>query len=163
MTEKFKVTNATVKIPRLDPVTKSDQRNALEKRGHAVQFRDESDRPIMLQAGQSTIVSRIDAGLLGLQRGGFIRIEKIDDIAAALKEHSYQPSNHQKNAEFRKAKTSQMGQESYSQRSGSEYEGAINPDGEPNFLARAARKREPRKKRGLNVSTSGNDKASREG
>jgi hypothetical protein len=157
MTEKFKVTNTTVKPQRIDPATKSDQRSALEKRGHAVQFRDESDRPIMLQAGQSTIVSRLDAGLLGLQRGGFINIEKIDNIADALKQHSYQPSNHQKNAEIRKAKANQMGMENYKTAGGSEYEGAVNPDGDPNFLVKARSSKAPKKKRSLNVSTAGSN------
>lgn len=154
MSEKFKVTNSTVKTPRIDPVTKADVRTALERKGHAVQFRDENDRPIMLQAGQSTIISKIDSGILGLQRGGFVKIEKIDDIATALKEHSYQPSNHQKNAEARKAKASQMGTDSYTQRGGAEHEGAVNPDGDPNFLVKAKKTTKGSKgKRGLNVTT----------
>lgn len=154
MGEKYKVTNTTVKPARL--VDGKDLRPAVERKGHAVSFRDEKNTPIMLQAGQSTIVSNLDSGLLGLQRGGFVKIEKIEDITTALQEHAYKPTNHQHNANVRKAKTAQMGVENYKQNGGSEHEGAVNPDGDPNFLVKASPKgsRKPRQKRGLNVSAS---------
>jgi hypothetical protein len=146
MSEKFKITNTTVKAQRI--VDGKDVRSAVEKKGHAVSFRDERNSPIMLQAGQSTIISNLDSGLLGLQRGGFVKIEKIDDIATALQEHAYKPTAQQHNKQVRKAKTAQMGVENYKQKGGSEHEGAVNPDGDPNFLVKATRKAKPRQKRG---------------
>lgn len=151
-TEKFKITNTTVKSPKL--TNGQDLRSATEKRGHAVSFRDERNNPVMLQAGQSTIVSNVDGGLLGLQRGGFIKIEKLKDITSALEEHAYKPTAHLHNQNVRKARAAQMGIENKSLKGGKEHEGAVNPDGDPNFLVTAKRKTQTRQKRSSRVSAS---------
>lgn len=156
-TQKFKITNTTVKSPKI--VEGQDTRSATEKRGHAVSFRDERNNPVMLQAGQSTIISNVDGGILGLQRGGFVKIESIKDITSALKEHAYKPTAHVHNQSIRKAKATQMGLEDKTLKGGSEHEGAINPDGDPNFLVKATRKTQTRQKRGSRVSASGSNKA----
>jgi hypothetical protein len=148
--QKFKITNTTVKPQKV--VNGQDVRSATERRGHAVSFRDERNNPVMLQAGQSTIISNVDGGLLGLQRGGFVKIEPLKDITSALEEHAYKPTTHVHNQKVRKAKAAQMGLESKDLKGGSEHEGAVNPDGDPNFLVKAPKKSQTRQKRGSRVS-----------
>ena len=150
--QKFKVTNTTVKPQKV--VDGKDLRSATEKRGHAVSFSDERNNPVILQAGQSTIVSNVDGGLLGLQRGGFVKIEPLKDITSALEEHAYKPTAHVHNQNARKAKAAQMGLEDKTLKGGAEHEGAVNPDGDPNFLVKATRKGQTRQKRGSRVSSS---------
>lgn len=161
---KYKVTNTTVKPVRRD-IHGADTRPAVERVGHPVKFKDgdaDNAPDRILQSGQHCIVSHVNSGLLGLQRGGFVRIEKIDDISTALREHAYDGKAVQTRTKpKRKATAVEMGKDTYSQRSGSEHEGAVNPDGDPNFLVKAKRGGTGRAKRkGLaNVSGSGNDKA----
>lgn len=165
---KFKVTNTTVKAVRKDPKTGNDIRTATEKVGHGVQFRVGPDpqtaRLIRLQQGQSTLVDALDPGLLNLQRGGFVRIEPIKDIAAALQEHSFQKAQNlasrKKDAEAkrdqdRKARAVEMGKDTYAQKGGSELEDAVNPDGDPNFLAKAASTAKRRKRKGVADASAG--------
>lgn len=158
---KFRITNTTVKAPRLDQNGK-DLRTAVEKVGHSVQFRTNLDtptpRPQTLRQGQSTLVDNIDPGLLNLQRGGFVKIEKIKDISAALKEHSLQQKTKKsekvkaageaRSSAEKKARAVEMGQDTHEQRGGSEKEDAVNPDGNPNFLAQAGKIRKGRKRKG---------------
>jgi hypothetical protein len=149
--EKYKVTNITVKPVRKDGKG-NDLRPAIERVGHPVQFRDETGRPVTLQAGHHCIASHIDGGLLGLQRGGFIKIEKIEDIAAALREHAYQANSTKARVrgadQARQAQVVQMGLDSHQQKSGAEYDGAVNPDGDPNFLVKATKQNGRRRRKG---------------
>lgn len=157
---KFKITNTTVKPPKLDPKTGKDMRTAIEKVGHSVQFRVGPDqttaRVVRLIQGMSTLVDNLDPGLLNLQRGGFIRIEPIKDIAAALREHSLQQketkatakkSAEAKRDDNRKARAVEMGKDTYAQKGGAELEDAVNPDGDPNFLATATSSKGGRKRK----------------
>lgn len=129
MQRQFKVTNTTVKPQRV--VNGRDERTAIEKVGHPVSFSDEKGKPIMLQQGQVTVVNELDSGLLNLKRGGFVRIEEIKDFADVLSEHTYKPTTHQVNAEIRKGKVVPSGTKGIE-------EDAVNPDGEPNFVAKAS-------------------------
>lgn len=161
--ERFKVTNTTVKAPRKDKHGK-DLRSTTERVGHPVQFRDENDRIVTLQAGSATIVGKVDGGLLGLQRGGFIQISKVEDIAQELKAHSFQerPSRAQikqqmrSNSTEKTATVSKTGFEKPASEKGEEYEGAVNPDGAPNFLVTAKRGGNRRsRKKGTTDATAG--------
>ena len=135
MKGQFKVTNITAKTAGVD-IGRYD-RTATETVGHPVSFQDQDGKPIMLQQGQVTIVSRLDSGLLNLRRGGFVRIEEVKDFADVLGEHAYKPSMQEQNAATRRAKAVPMGQ-NFSEDSIANDAGAVNPDGEPNFVAKAA-------------------------
>lgn len=151
---KFKVTNSTVKPVKLCPKTGKDLRKNIEKVGHAVQFRigaDEKTAQIKrLFQGQSTLVDNVDPGLLNLQRGNFVKIEAIKDIAAALREHALKGAEthgvRKRAAEAerdnaRKARVVEMGKDTHDQKSGAEHEDAVNPDGDPNFLAQTSKRK----------------------
>lgn len=163
--ERFKITNTTVK-----PIRKGkngeDLRTMTEKVGHSVQFRDEHDRAVILTQGRSAIINSLLPGIMELQRGGFVTIEPITDIAAALKEHSLQAEQERaakrqaaeaKKADpnvTRKARAVEMGKDTHEQRGGSEHEDAVNPDGNPNFLAKASKNRKRKGvKDGLSADT----------
>ncbi len=146
---KFKITNTTVKPVKKGP-NGTDLRTAVEKVGHAVQFRNAKDQVIVLHPGRMTIIEDVDPGLLNLQRGGFIKIEPIKDISAALKEHALQESAgldarkkaaEERKNDNRKARAVEMGKDTHSQQGGAEHEDAKNPDGDPNFIARASSKK----------------------
>lgn len=162
---KFKVTNTTVKPVRKDPKTGQDLRTAVEKVGHGVQFRVGQDqqtaRVVRLQQGQSTLIDNIDHGLLNLQRGGFVRIEQVKDIAAELQAHSLQKTQDtsarkkaaaEKREADRKARAVEMGKDNYAQKGGAETDDAVNPDGDPNFLAQATKPTKKRRRRGQEVA-----------
>lgn len=129
MKGQFKVTNTTVKAQRV--VNGKDTRTTIEKVGHPVSFSDDKGKPVMLQQNQVTVVNELDSGLLNLRRGGFIKIEEIKDFADILQEHTYKPTTHQVNAEIRKGRVVEMGTKGVD-------EDAVNPDGEPNFVAKAS-------------------------
>lgn len=160
--ERYKVTNTTVKPPRPNAQGK-DTRTAVEKVGHLVKFVEGQHERILLP-GQARIVADLDDGLRGLEHGGFVRIEKYSSTAKSLKDHVYQSQVDKQvvretikkdNSGGSRAKAVEMGQDTYQQKTGQEYEGAVNPDGDPNFLVRA--------KRDENASEQGNNQADGEG
>lgn len=156
---RYKITNTTVRPPKINQNGK-DMRTAIERVGHAVSFRDEKDRTVILTAGRHRFVENIDGGLLGLQRGGYIKIEEVQDMATALKDHTVdekaepvkkkQTSTKKKTSKEastkRKAIAVEMGQDDHAGNSeqaepnSTEYHGAHNPDGEPNFRVIAKKK-----------------------
>lgn len=85
---KYKVTNTTVKPPQIDPKTKKDMRKMVEKVGHVVTFVDNTGRKHTLYQHKPVIVSEVNQGILNLQAGGFVKIEKVDDITDVLKTHA---------------------------------------------------------------------------
>lgn len=158
--KRFKVTNTTIKVPRPDPKTKRDTRTAIEKVGHAIQFRDENDRVIILPPGRSRFVMKVDGGLLGLRRGDYCSIEEVGSISEVLKNQELDGKGAKKvarkkaakKASGRKAKAVEMGQDTHGQiakkaEQNSEYPGAVNPDGEPNFRVIAGKNKKGGKKR----------------
>lgn len=161
MTTYYRVTNTTVKPPRRDKDGK-DLRTTTEKVGHYVTFKKSDKEHTTLPQGRSTLVSNIDEGLMNLARGQLVSIQKIDDISTALKEHTLdnqkqrEASNQALREEHRPkrvAKSVQMGEDKHGTdvKEDSEYKGAVNPDGNPNFVAVASPKRKrgrPRKNAG---------------
>ena len=146
--EKYMITNTTVKPVRRDASGK-DVRTALERVGHPVQFRDENDRTVALLAGQRHLITKMDGGILGLQRGGFVKIEPVKDIAEALAQHAY--TGPTRSRVERKSSAVPMGTAA-----SQDDEGAVNPDGEPNFVVTAKRGgTRKRKQEDQNVAGSG--------
>ena len=150
MSEKYKVTNITVKPVRKDASGK-DTRKAIERIGHPIQTRDERDRLVLIMPGRFKIVNELTQGLITLESWGDAKIEPISDITQALKDHRFQKE--QINEERARvaaaslktesqAKAIEMGKDSHEQRSGSEVEGAVNPDGDPNFLVKTNKVKE---------------------
>jgi hypothetical protein len=166
--KRYLIHNATIKTPRVDPKTGLDHRSLLEVNGHAVEFRTKDrDQPHLLMPNQNPVIlSELNEGIINLVRGGYLRLEEVDDIVSALKVHSLGNNQTSKGAAaaaaaaqtggqsalFNEATAAagaskyetpkytravEMGRDDYGQKSGSELEGAINPDGNPNFLVRA--------------------------
>lgn len=146
----YKVINTTVKPPKLNPRTGQDLRPMTDKVGHNVKFITNDGKEVIVERHRPRIVDHINEGMLRLQRGKFIRIEEIDDVTSVLKKHSFQSNDKllepdevvkeeiiaHPASEKRQAKAVAMGEDSYAQKGGKETEGAINPDGEPNFLVK---------------------------
>lgn len=157
MSKKFKVINTTIKKPITHPKTGADLRSAVQRVGHNVSFRLDTGERVEVERHRPRIVSHINEGMLSLQRRGYLRIEAIDDVTDILQKHTFdskkpdlfKPDDNVKSEgeteavkapaqeEAFKAKAVQMGEDDYKQRSGAEMEGAINPDGDPNFVVKA--------------------------
>ena len=147
--DKFELKNITQK-PK--PVNGRDTRKAIEKVGHPVQFRigRDFDRApiIILMPGRAKIVDEVNSGIIGLREGGFITIRKITNIMDELEQHKYTPKTARQEGaaardDLRKANAVEMGLDPHQGKSGSEYEGAVNPDGDPNFVVKAPRNTGP--------------------
>ena len=132
---KWKVVNTTIKAITKDE-RGNDTRKSMDKIGHPVMFKD-GKNPIVIHAGQMKLITEMNTGIMALQRGGYVRIEKIEDMADALKDHVYKPET--KVVPQMVGKAVEMGHDDYNQKSGQEYEGAVNPDGDPNFIVKAKR------------------------
>ena len=146
---KYRVINTTIK-----PVVRNskgdDVRKALDKIGHPVKFK-EGKNDVVLHAGQMRLVTDLNPGVMALQRGGYVKIEKVEDMNEALKDHVYRPENVVETPhEELKVRAVEMGLDDYKQQEGSEHEGAVNPDGNPNFLVKVKRN-----KKNATVSDSG--------
>jgi hypothetical protein len=150
-TKKYKITNTTVKIPKINPRTNKDIRSMTERVGYGVAIITDDNKRITLYQGRSTIVDHINEGMSGMLRSGDIAIEPIEDISSELKKYTLEnqktvlsSSEDAKMSDSiphtstdRIAKAVEMGVDNYDQKSGKEVEGATNPDGDPNFLVRA--------------------------
>jgi len=164
--KRFKVTNTTVRAPRINPATKADQRTSIERVGYSVSWKEDgAPNCTVLGPNQLKIVSNITDGMLNLRSDGLIQIEEFGDISEVLKTHATtgkrttrrgkapeatpelftQEGEAPQPAGKREARAAEMGQDTYEQKGGVEYEGAVNPSGDPNFVVRApsydARKR----------------------
>lgn len=158
MSKKYKVINTTIKKPIINPKTGADMRPTINRVGHNVSFRLDTGERVEVERHRPRIVPHVNEGMLRLQRGGYIRIESIDDVTDILQKHTldskkpdlFKPDDHVKSegrnetvesevahSSASKVKAVQMGEDTYAQRSGAEMEGAINPDGDPNFVVKA--------------------------
>lgn len=150
--KRFKLINTTVKPPKIHPKTGQDLRIMVEKVGHDLEVILDNNVPIRVERHRPRIVDHVNEGMYRLQRGGFMRIEVVEDVTAMLKPHvidgsrdsilkpdeniKYAEPTHPA-AEDRKARVAQMGEEA--KESLGKNEGAVNPDGEPNFVVTAAK------------------------
>lgn len=117
MHKQYKITNNTVRPVRLDKDGK-DVRTVLEKVGHSVRFVDNNERQHTLYQNRFSIITGLNAGILGLQRGGFIHIEEIKNLAHALREHALgAETKHKPVKTERRANVVEMGKEIHKEES----------------------------------------------
>jgi hypothetical protein len=157
--KKYLVYNETRKEA---PKSGRDTRTTAQKVGHSLSFVDHTGvNRILVAGGRPVMVDKVPPGLFALampdENGDVhVRIREVDNIVEALKEHAAPvrqvPVRQKAFPEGvppvgvnprsqpvgeRQAKAVEMGQDTHQQRGGSEHEGAVNPDGDPNFLVRA--------------------------
>ena len=134
----FKVTNTTIKPKKLSPDGK-DTRTLVERVGHGVQFKTEDGKRLqILQANESAFVHELDGGLLGLRRGGFVSIKEVDIGQELTKDALGEPEARRTSTRKPgRVTASLMGEKPKPSAGGLESSEAVNPDGDPNFIARA--------------------------
>lgn len=154
--ERYKVINTTVKKPRLDPVTKKDMRTAGERVGHSISIRLLGGQSVMVTPQREGIVPYVDEGMLKLVREGKIVIQKFGDVTQVLADHALtskavaaaEPKNPARSADHGTGRAQdqrnvahavEMGRDDYREGTSTEYAGATNPDGNPNFLVTATK------------------------
>jgi len=171
--QRFKLVNTTVKKPRLHPKTAADLRTAIERVGHDVEVILNSGTPLRIEKHRPRIVDHVNEGMHRMEHYGYIRIEPIEDVTAVLKHHTMvtkdtilKPDENVKYEELqskpfekREAKVVMMGESSVEdvKKAESKYEGAVNPDGEPNFSVTASKDMKVNRKRPQREDTPSGD------
>lgn len=155
--KRYLLSNITVKAPRINPQTGKDERTAIERGGHAISYRDAQDRVMLIQPNSTPhIVSDLNEGILRMHHEGLMGVKEVKDFSEILamrqaagerterrgvkKPQTPAFREEAKPAGRRQARAVEMGQDSSRQRQeadASESQGAVNPDGEPNFVVRA--------------------------
>ena len=144
--KRYRVTNTTVKQPKIDPKSNRDLRTAIERVGHPVSWRDSKGNSYAVAANQNPrYVTEIPEGLYRLQRGGLVRIEEVGDITDDMKAHvvgrtastpevkaTIEDTREIPSEEPRKAGAVEMGKDDHS-------DNLVNPDGPDNFTVTAPR------------------------
>jgi hypothetical protein len=157
MQEKYIITNTTVKQPRIDPITKQDGRTLTEKNGYMVSYRDKRDQVTVLRASEFRQVTEVPDNVWGLESEGLVSVRKAKDVAEELKGHTFKRERRGAKAPVaadapvaapteekaekatrgkRQARVVEMGQDGH-RGADSPEDGAIHPDGEPNFVVQA--------------------------
>lgn len=157
MQEKFVITNTTVKQPRIDPKTKQDGRSLSEKNGYSVSFRDKKDQVVLIRATEHKIVTEVPDSVYALENEGLVSVRRMSDVADALKDHTFSGKRERRGVKApepeapapafkeegerpaggkRLARAVQMGEDGHRGAESPE-DGAIHPDGKPNFVATA--------------------------
>lgn len=166
--KRYKVINTTIKAARLNEQGR-DTRTASERVGHAVGIRLDNGKTVMVTPTRPAMLPFINESILRRAREGMLEIQQISGIEDALKEHTLSVKKpapraaEQETAEtvlsnMEKAPTvhaQQMGFDVPPYGASKEYDGATNPDGEPNFVVKAPTKKpaaDGSKKKGLNVN-----------
>lgn len=139
--QRYKITNTTVK-PLKTNARGEDIRPIKQRVGHGVQIvLSQPEEHITLYIpGASKIVDRLSEGVIKMHRKGDISVEIINDIADELRNFTAKPkadevegqkesSRAVKVLEETNAKSYPMGETRESE--------LVNPDGEPNFVAKA--------------------------
>lgn len=142
-TQRYKITNTTQK-PLKTNARGEDLRPVRDRVGHGVQFLlTNPDELITLYANQNVIVDRINDGVLRLFRKRLISVETVADIADELRKLAFKPADVEAliPTQAPAAAPVEAALEKTNARSypmGETREGdAVNPDGEPNFIAKA--------------------------
>jgi hypothetical protein len=165
--QRFKLVNTTVKKPKLHPKTGADLRTAIERVGHDVEVILNSGVPLRIEKHRPRIVDHLNEGMHRMETYGYIRIDPIEDVTQVLKNHVMvtkdsilKPDENVKYEEIMKpaedrkeAKISMMGESSSEdvKKMESKNEGAVNPDGEPNFSVTASKDMKLNRKRAKDV------------
>jgi hypothetical protein len=151
---RYKITNTTIKEPRLGPAGK-DQRKLQEKNGYVVQFRDEigNIRRVTPEkwGGNPVMVTTLSEGLYDMFNKGLIDIVETD-ISQALKRHTLtkksegdavvpEPVKVAAAGEKKRASAAEMGEVLSEKAKEIAYGSATNPDGPDNFTVTASKKK----------------------
>lgn len=164
MRQKYQVQNITRK-PK--PAQGPDTRTTIEKRGHFVVYRNATGNNIMLRPDEVKIVNEPNEDIISLVTTGYLTCTPLKDIADALGNHTGKGASRRKKTDqeaetaadlnyatqqgrkARQARASMMG-ETQETKGVTELDGAVNPDGNPNFTVTANRnsipKRQPRQR-----------------
>jgi hypothetical protein len=135
---KYKVTNATIKPVRLNSKGQ-DIRSVRERVGYGIEFvvgEPPNDHRITIQPGQSKILDSLSEGVLKMFRKGEISIVDVKDIGEELKNFTVAKKEPVVEAPATEPLADLQVKASLSGEAGREEDG-VNPDGEPNFLAKA--------------------------
>lgn len=160
MRQKYQVRNITKK-PK--PAQGPDTRTVIEKRGHFVCYRNSAGNNVMLRPDEVKIINEPNEDIISLVTTGYLSCEPLKDITDALKNHTGTSSRKKKadpeaetaaelaqatamGKRARQARASMMG-ETQNTRGVTELEGAVNPDGNPNFTVTASRDSVPKRER----------------
>ena len=173
MRQKYQVRNITRK-PK--PAQGPDTRTTIEKRGHFVAYRNAQGNNVMLRPDEVKIINEPNEDIISLVTTGYLSCEPLKDITDALQNHTGSTSRKKKGnpeadttAELaqataignraRQARASMMGETQNSKgvtelehtsrprKPAPELEGAVNPDGTPNFTVTASRDSVPKRQR----------------
>lgn len=163
MAVRYQIQNTTKK-PK--PPTGPDTRSLIERNGCFVQYRDTRGNNVMLGVGGVKIVNDLTEDHIALIDQGHMSAVEIKDIAQALKKHAGPAP--------KRGVDAKLGTDIEDQRSGKkharvgkaalmgetqnatgiseleqvpEYEGAVNPDGTPNFTFTAKKNALPKRQR----------------
>lgn len=137
---RWKVTNITIKPLKYDQ-RGHDVRSIRDRVGHAVEFPNgkvEAGKAqlVVLYQTKSVIVDEINDAILKLHSRHYVSVEKIEDITDELKKYAF--TKEEKPAKDKK-ETSQPEAGMSSPMGETREDDAVNPDGEPNFVAKAPR------------------------
>ena len=136
-TSYFKITNTTIKPPRI--VKGVDQRSIRERRGHFLEIPESpgKDAPRkLLHPGHFMTTTYIDNWLAQQEAAGECKIEPVQDMGALLDQfrNQAQPKTLDKAIS---EPVKPQGARAVESGSPGQDEGAINPDGKPNFVVTA--------------------------
>jgi hypothetical protein len=137
--QRYKITNTTVK-PLKTNARGEDIRPIKQRVGYGVQIQltNPEEYVTLFSSGQSKIVDRLSEGVIKLHRRGDISVEIINDIADELRNFTAKPKVEEPVVESPKANKMLEETNSKSYPMGETHEsGLVNPDGEPNFVAKA--------------------------
>lgn len=151
--KRYKITNITIRPPRINPASKQDERTSIERVGYSVSWReDSSPHNVVLGPNQLKIVTGITDGMISLSHDGLIKIEEFGDISEVLQAHAASGRRTQRRGakkdpvpetvhavpqSRRQARVAEMGQDVTGKEAKAEHVDAINPTGTPNFLVSA--------------------------
>lgn len=138
-TERYKISNTTVK-PRTVDSQGRDTRKICDRVGHMVMIKEkpgDDGKTVMIPATRFAVVDYLDQGIMDLESQGIVKIEIVKDMGSVLETFRQQrpaarPATAQDDSRVR---ASEMG--NASKAPSGEYEGAVNPDGAPNFVVKA--------------------------
>lgn len=162
MRQKYQIRNITRK-PK--PAQGPDTRTTIEKRGHFVAYRNTAGNNVMLRPDEVKIVNEPNEDIISLVSTGYLECVPLKDITDALESHTSKSGNSRRKktdqeadtaAELnfataqgqksRQARATMMG-ETQNTKGVTELEGAVNPDGTPNFTVTATKDSIPKRQR----------------
>jgi hypothetical protein len=136
--QRYKITNTTAK-PLKTNARGEDIRPIKHRVGHGVQIvlSQPEEHVTLYTPGSSKIVDRLSEGVIKMHKRGDISVEIINDIADELRNFTAKPAVEAPQEASRATKALEdMNAKSYPMGETRESD-LVNPDGEPNFVAKA--------------------------